>query len=155
LIKLGSASKQTTQVVSSLSGTPFGVGTSHGHFGPQDSPRPGLRGCHHHPPYSIFCDAPWGLHPNGTNSRDSQVGVPKSTQVSRFWTLGLWEAVAPCPQLWSQRGLNRSCIPRRDLSNDVSHSRIGHRELVDSRLVVVGSQTGSLTPGPSFAHNLG
>ncbi len=37
----------------------------------------------------------------------------------------------------------------------MSHSRIGHREEVDSRLLVVGSQTASLTPGPSFAHNLG
>jgi len=35
------------------------------------------------------------------------------------------------------------------------HFRIGHREEVDSRLLVGGSQTGSLTPGPSFAHNLG
>jgi hypothetical protein len=49
----------------------------------------------------------------------------------------------------------RSCSPCWDLSNDISHSRIGHRELVDSRLLVVGSQTASLTPGPSFAYNLG
>ncbi len=56
---------------------PFGVGTSHGHFGPQDSPRPGLGGCHHHPPHSILCDALWGLHPSGTNSQDSRNGVPK------------------------------------------------------------------------------
>jgi len=37
----------------------------------------------------------------------------------------------------------------------VSHSQFGGREEVDSRLLVVGSQTASLTPGPSFAHNLG
>jgi hypothetical protein len=37
----------------------------------------------------------------------------------------------------------------------MSHSRIGHREEVDSQLFVVGSQTAILTPGPSFAHNLG
>ncbi len=54
-----------------------------------------------------------------------------------------------------RRGLNQSCNPRRDLSNAMSHSRIGHREEVDSRLLVVGSQTANLTPGPSFAHNLG
>ncbi len=35
------------------------------------------------------------------------------------------------------------------------HSRIRHREEVDSRLLVVGSQTINLTPGLSFAHNLG
>jgi hypothetical protein len=37
----------------------------------------------------------------------------------------------------------------------VSHSSRRRREEVDSRLLVVGSQTASLTPGPSFAHNLG
>ncbi len=60
----------------SHSETPLGVGTSHGHFGPQDSPRPGFGGSHHLPPYSILCDAPPRLHPNGSFSRDSQVGVP-------------------------------------------------------------------------------
>jgi len=69
--------------------------------------------------------------------------------------LGLWEVIAPRPDLGSQRGLNRSCSPRRDLSNDVSQSQFGGRENIDSRLLVVGSQTASLTPGPSFAHNLG
>jgi len=72
-----------------------------------------------------------------------------------FGLPGLWEAVSPRPDLGSQRGLNRSCNPCQDLSNDVSHSRIGHRELIDSQLLVVGSQTASLTPSPSFAHNLG
>jgi len=67
----------------------------------------------------------------------------------------LWEVIAPCPDLGLQRGLNRSCSPRQYLFNAVSHSRIGHWERVDSRLLVVGSQTASLTPDPSFAHNLG
>jgi hypothetical protein len=44
---------------------------------------------------------------------------------------------------------------RRELSNAVSHSSMRRREEVDSWLLVVGSQTASLTPGPSFAHNLG
>ena len=68
---------------------------------------------------------------------------------------GLWELITPDGKLGSRRGLNRSCSPRRDLSNGVSHSQFGLREEVDSRLLVVGSQTASLTPGPSFAHNLG
>jgi len=34
------------------------------------------------------------------------------------------------------------------------HSRIGCREEVDSRLLVVGSQIDYLTLGPSFGHNL-
>jgi hypothetical protein len=37
----------------------------------------------------------------------------------------------------------------------MSHSQFGRREEVDSRLLVVGSQIASLTPGLSFAHNLG
>jgi hypothetical protein len=64
-------------------------------------------------------------------------------------------AITPDYRVESQRGLNQSCSPRRNISNAMSHSRIGHREQVDSRLLVVGSQTSSLTPGPSFAHNLG
>jgi hypothetical protein len=67
---------------------------------------------------------------------------------------GLWTAITPRPNFGSQRGLNQSCSPRRELSNAVSYSRSARREQVDCRLLVVGSQTASLTPGPSFAHNL-
>ncbi len=84
----------------------------------------------------------------GLESRNCPETVPGGV-------LGLWEGITPRPDLGSRRGLNRSYSPRRDLSNGVSNSRIGHRERVDSRLLVVGSQTASLTPGPSFAHNLG
>jgi hypothetical protein len=68
--------------------------------------------------------------------------------------LRLWELITLDCQVWSRRGLNQSCSPRRDLSNDISHSQLGGREEVDSRLLVVGSQTANLTPDPSFAHNL-
>jgi hypothetical protein len=67
----------------------------------------------------------------------------------------LWELITPNCEVWSRRGLNQTCSPRRHLSNDVSHSQFGGREKVDSRLLVVGSQTANLTSGPSFAHNLG
>jgi len=69
--------------------------------------------------------------------------------------LELWTAITPDCGVGSRRGINQSCSPRWDLSNAMSHSRIGYREEVDSRLLVVGSQNVSLTPGPSFAHNLG
>ncbi len=36
----------------------------------------------------------------------------------------------------------------------MSHSTCTHRDRVDSRLLVVGSQIASLTSGPSFDHNL-
>jgi hypothetical protein len=68
---------------------------------------------------------------------------------------GLWELITPDCKVWLRRGLNQTCSPRRDLFNYVLQSQFGGREEVNSRLLVVGSQTGSLTPGPSFAHNLG
>jgi hypothetical protein len=68
---------------------------------------------------------------------------------------GLWTAITPRLNLGSRRGLNQSCSPWRELSNAVLHSRSARREQVDSQLLVVGSQIGSLTPGLSFAHNLG
>jgi hypothetical protein len=117
-----------------------------------DTPRPGLGRCHHHTPYNILWVCPREWHSNGSFSRDSRSGVPK---LSRFGLQGLWDFVAPRSDLRSGRGLNQSCNPRRELSNAMSHSLSAHREEVDSRLLVVGSQTASLTPGPSFAHNLG
>jgi hypothetical protein len=68
---------------------------------------------------------------------------------------GLWELITPDCEIGSRRGLNRTCSPHQDLFNDVLHSQFGLQEEVDSRLLVVGSQTVNLTPGPSFAHNLG
>ncbi len=67
----------------------------------------------------------------------------------------LWTAITLDCRLGSRRGLNRSCSPRRYLSNAMSHAQIGCREGIDSRRLVVGSQTAILTPGSSFAHNLG
>jgi hypothetical protein len=146
-------------VVSSHSGTPLGVGTSHGQLDSLDSPRPELEGSHHLPPYNILCASPPRLHRSGSFSRDSQVGIPKLSwnclETVPGGVPGLWELISPNCRVGSRRSLNQSCNPRRALSNDVSHSQIGCREEVDSRLLVVGSQTTSLTPGPSFAHNLG
>jgi len=81
-----------------------------------------------------------------------QVGVSKLSWVG---VPGLWTATAPRPELGSGRALNQSCSSRRELSNAVSHSLRQRREEVDSWHLVVGSQTVSLTPGPSFAHNFG
>jgi hypothetical protein len=51
--------------------------------------------------------------------------------------LGLWTLITPDCQVRSRRGLNQTCSPCRDLSNDVSHSQFGGREEVDSRLLMV------------------
>jgi hypothetical protein len=68
---------------------------------------------------------------------------------------GFWDFIVPRHDLWSGRGLNQSCSLQRELYNAMLHSWSTCRERVDSRLLVVGSQTTSLTSGPSFAHNLG
>jgi hypothetical protein len=78
--------------------------------------------------------------------------VPK---LSRFGLLGLWGTITSRPEFGLGRGLNQSCSSRRELSNAVLHSCCRHRKEVDFRLLVVGSQTISLTLGPSFAHTLG
>jgi len=85
-------------------------------------------------------------------SQDSQVGVLK---LSRVGLPGLWTLTTPGSDLRLEWGLNQSCCSPRDLSNASSHSICRRWEEVDSRLFVVGSQTANLTPGPSFAHNLG
>jgi hypothetical protein len=83
------------------------------------------------------------------------LGFPKwSPEIVQTRLPELWTAITLNCRVRSQRGLNQSCSPLRDLSNAMSQSQIGCREEVDSRLLVVGSQTASLTPGPSFAHNL-
>jgi hypothetical protein len=83
--------------------------------------------------------------------------IPKveSRNYLGFGLLGLWDIIASRPNLRSGRGLNQTCSPLRELSNAVLHSPSARWERVDSRLLVVGSQTASLTSGPSFAHNLG
>ncbi len=116
-----------------------------------DSPRPRFGGSHHLPPYSILCVTSRHPHPNGFYSRDSQGAVPK---LSRFGLPGLWELITPSSDLELGWGLKQTCSSPQELSNSLLHSISTHRDWVDSRLFVVGNQTGSLTPGPSFAHNL-
>jgi len=94
-----------------------------------DSPRPRFEGSHHFPPYSILCNSPPHLHPNGSFSWDSQSGVPK---LFRFRLPGLWTLIAPRPKLGSGQSLNQSCSSPRELSNGVSHFTCTHRNRVDS-----------------------
>jgi hypothetical protein len=138
--------------VNSHSGTPLVLGQATATLDHKTHHSPDLGGSHHLLPYSILCTSPPRLHPNDSFSRDSQGGVSK---LSRFGLLGLWAFITSHPELGSRRGLNQSCSSPRELSNAMLHSRCRRQEEVDSRLLVVGSQTASLTPGPSFAHNLG
>ncbi len=116
-----------------------------------DSPRPGLEGNHHLPPYSILCTSPPHLHLNGTFSWDSQNGVPK---LSRFKLPRLLVFITSRPDLRMGRYLKQTCSSPWELSNDVSYSTCTHRNQVNSQLLVVGNQTANLTPGPSFNHKL-
>ncbi len=127
------------------------LGQATGNTNTQDSPRPTLGGSHHLPPYSILCVCPRDLHPNGLFSRDSQVGVPKSPELG---LPQLWSPITLRADLRLRCGLKQSCSSHREISNGMSHTLCRQVNQVDSRLLVVGSQTGSLTPGPSFAHNL-
>jgi hypothetical protein len=56
--------------------------------------------------------------------------------------------------LGSRCGLKQSCSSCRKLSNGMLHIVCSQVNRVDSRLFLVGSQIGSLTPDPSFGHNL-
>jgi hypothetical protein len=79
------------------------------------------------------------------------LGLPKwSPEIVPAGLPEIWTAITPDCRVRSQRGLNQSCSPHRDLSNAMSHSQIRCWEEVDSQLLVVGSETGL-----SFAHNLG
>jgi hypothetical protein len=111
----------------------------------------GLGGSHHLPPYSNLCITPPHLHSNGTFSHDSQGGVSK---LSRFGLSGLWQLITPCSDLRLGWGLKQTCSSPWELSNSVLHSTCTHRGRVDSRLLMVRSQTGNLTLGPSFVHKL-
>jgi len=116
-----------------------------------DSPRPGLGGSHHLPPYSIHCVSPPHLHPNGTFSRDSQSGISK---LSRFGILGLWAFITSRFDLRLGQGLKQTCNSPWELSNSVLHSTCTHRDWINSWLLMVGNQIASLTFDPSFAYNL-
>ncbi len=63
-----------------------------------NSPRPGVGGSHHLPPYSILCIVLPRSHPNGSLSRDSQSGVLK---LSRFGLPRLWAIITSRPDLRS------------------------------------------------------
>jgi len=90
-------------------------------------------------------------HPNGFLSRDSQGGVPK---LSRFGLPGLCKVINFCSNLWLGWGLKQTCSSPWELFNGVLHLTCTHRGRIDSRLLVVESQTVNLNPSPSFCHNL-
>jgi hypothetical protein len=82
-------------------------------------------------------------------------GLPRrSPETVPVWTPGTWELITPSSDLWSGWGLKQTCSSPQELSDSVSHFTCTHWNWVDSWLLVVRSQTASLTPGLSFDHNL-
>ncbi len=127
------------------------LGWTIGNSDSQDSPRPGLGGSHHLPPYSIFYASPRGPHPNGFLFWDFEVGVPK---LPRLGLLQLWGAITLRADLRWRWGLKQSCSPRWELFNGMLQATCTQGNWVDFWLLVVGSQTANLTPNLSFGHNL-
>jgi hypothetical protein len=79
------------------------------------------------------------------------MGVPK------FPKLGLprlWGPITFCADFWLRWEKKKSHIPRWELSNNMWHATWTQVSRVDSRLLVVRSQTANLTPGLPFGHNL-
>jgi hypothetical protein len=68
--------------------------------------------------------------------------------------LRLWSPITLCADLWLMWSLNQSYSPHRELSNGMWHATCTQGNWVNSRLLVVGSQTTNLIPGLSFGHNL-
>ncbi len=127
------------------------LGWAMGNLDSQDSPRSGLGGSHHLPPYSILCASPQGPHPNGILSWDFQVGVSKFPQLG---LLRLWGPITLHADLRLRWVLKQSCSSCLELSNDMLHATCMQGNRVDSQLLVVRSQIANSTPGPSFGHNL-
>jgi hypothetical protein len=131
---------------------PFGVGTSHG--------RPWIHSTHHGPDSGEVTTFPHIVFSALLHRTPIQMafipGIPKeeSRDCPGLDSPKLWEVTTPGSDLGLERGLKQTCNSSQELSNGVSHSFCTPRSRVDSRLFVVGSQTTSLTPGPSFDHNL-
>jgi hypothetical protein len=76
-----------TQSGQCIVGTPLVLGRATGNMDTQDSPRSGLGGSHHLPPYSILCDWPRSLHPNGFSLTGFPSGSPEITPIGTLVTL--------------------------------------------------------------------
>jgi hypothetical protein len=145
------ASKPTNKLVSSHSELSWCWDKPRATLDSLNSPKPALGGNHHLPPYSILYITLSHLHSNGTFSQDSQSGVQK---LSQFRLPRVWAFITSCSDLQLGWGLMQTCSSLWELFNVVSCSTCTHRGRVDSRLLVIGSQTTNLTLGPSFDHNL-
>ncbi len=117
----------------------------------QDSSWLGLGGSHHLPPYNILCASSQGSHLNGILSRDSQVRIPKFSQLR---LLQFWGPISLHVNLGLRWGLKQSCRHCQKISKGLSQATCTQGNQVNSWLLVVGSQIVNLTLSLSFGHNL-
>jgi hypothetical protein len=110
--------KLTNKLVSSHSGAPLVLGQATGNSRLIWLTTARIQGKPPPSPIYILCATPWGPHPNGCLSQDSQLGVLKLQQLGfpRFWG-----CIASCADLRLQWGLKQSCSPHWELSNDILH----------------------------------
>jgi len=77
--------------------------------------------------------------------------VPKSPKLR---LPQFWNPITLRADLESRCGLKKSYSPCRELSNGILHAIYKQVNRINSWLFLIRSQTSSLTPGPSFGHNL-
>jgi hypothetical protein len=80
--------------------------------------------------------------------------IPKVGTPATLGLLQLWGCITLCVDLWLRWGLKQSYSHCWELFNDMLHATCTQGNLVNSRLLVVGSQIANLTFGLSFGHNL-
>ncbi len=79
-----------------------------------------------------------------------KLGIPK---FSKLGLLQLWKPITFCTNLQLKWGPKNYYNPYQELSNNMWHATYTQINQNDSQLLVVGSQIGNLTIGPSLGHN--
>jgi len=74
--------------------------------------------------------------------------------IPKLGLLQLWGPIISRANLWLRWGRKKNYSHCREISNGMSHVTFTQVNWVDSRLLMVGSQTANLIPSLSFGHNL-
>ncbi len=83
--------------------------------------------------------------------RTPKLGILKFSKLGLPW---LWKPIIFFTNLALMWDLKQSCSPRREIFNGMWHATCTQVNQGDFLFLVVGSQIGTLTPSPSFGHNL-
>jgi len=83
--------------------------------------------------------------------RTPKLGLSKFPKLE---VLTLWRPIIFCSDLLLRWDIKQSCSPHQEIFNDMWHATYTHVLQGNSWLLMGGSQIGTLTPNPSFGHNL-